>query len=280
MTPGEQIAELEQRAVAHRVVAEGCAMAWRRFGDGPDPLLLLHGGHGSWLHWVHNVDALLAPGRSVWLPDLPGFGASDALPGAPRDPQRMARLVEVLVGCIDQLVGAGTAIDLAGFSFGGLTAAHVVAKRGGVRRLALLGAAGHGSPRRPASALREWRLPDARARQAALRHNLQAHMIHDAERIDDLSLAVHSTNCEATRFRSKEVSLASSLAGTLGEHDGAMLALWGEHDVTCTPEDATQRLAAGRSRTVQATIAGAGHWVQYEAAEAVNLQLRDWFAPT
>ena len=51
------------------------------------PTVLLHGGSGSWNHWVRNIDALLASGRQVIAPDLPGFGdsarpddVSDAIP--------------------------------------------------------------------------------------------------------------------------------------------------------------------------------------------------------
>jgi pimeloyl-ACP methyl ester carboxylesterase len=31
-------------------------VVWRSWGSGP-PLLLLHGLHGSWMHWVRNVAA-------------------------------------------------------------------------------------------------------------------------------------------------------------------------------------------------------------------------------
>ena len=37
------------------------------------PLVLLHGGSGSWTHWVRNVQHL-AQTRSVWALDLPGCG--------------------------------------------------------------------------------------------------------------------------------------------------------------------------------------------------------------
>ncbi|MGT2492391.1 alpha/beta fold hydrolase [Cupriavidus basilensis] len=39
--------------------AGGCRVVWRRFGEGR-PVILLHGGHGSWLHWVRNIEALAA----------------------------------------------------------------------------------------------------------------------------------------------------------------------------------------------------------------------------
>jgi pimeloyl-ACP methyl ester carboxylesterase len=42
------------------------------------PLVLVHGGHGSWLHWVRNIEALSAK-RTLWIPDLPGYGDSSAL---------------------------------------------------------------------------------------------------------------------------------------------------------------------------------------------------------
>jgi 2-hydroxy-6-oxonona-2,4-dienedioate hydrolase len=43
-------------------------------GSGP-PLVLIHGGHGSWTHWVANIEPL-ARRRHVIALDLPGFGAS------------------------------------------------------------------------------------------------------------------------------------------------------------------------------------------------------------
>lgn len=46
------------------------------------PLLLLHGGHGGWVHWIDNIHAL-AGARRVIAPDLPGFGLSDPPVAAP-----------------------------------------------------------------------------------------------------------------------------------------------------------------------------------------------------
>jgi pimeloyl-ACP methyl ester carboxylesterase len=194
--------------------------------------VLLHGGHGSWLHWVRNIDAMCEAGHAVLVPDMPGFGDSDALAGGPRAPDRLERLVDELDCCLDRLLDAGTRWDLAGFSFGGLVAANWVRRRPRIRRLALLGPAGHGSRRRPRAALQDWRLDDRAARVAALRHNLGAHMIADPHRIDELALAVHEASCIATRFQSKEISLKASLRDALRGADLPVMTIFGEHDVT------------------------------------------------
>lgn len=146
------IARFDARATRHDVMFLGRKVAWRRFGSGP-PLVLLHGGHGSWLHWIRNIDALSAR-YSVWLPDMPSFGDS-ALEGDPHAQNRMLRFVGTVSHTIDTLVGSGTCVDLCGFSFGGITAAFLAAKRDDIRRLALIGAGAHGGARRHCRRRRE-----------------------------------------------------------------------------------------------------------------------------
>lgn len=267
---------LASRALRESVRDHDTRVAWRRFGDGP-PLVLLHGGHGCWLHWVRNIDALSGAGRSVWVPDMPGFGDSDALPGDASAPDRLERLVAVLDRCLDTLLGAGTSIDVAGFSFGGLVAAGLAGQRTGVRRLALLGPAGHRTPRRPRAALQEWRLPFRPAMLAALRHNLEAHMIADPQQVNEVAMAVHEVACLRTRFRSKELSLSRSLTGAMGSVELPVLTIFGEHDVTATPVDAIASLMQLGPRGQCVIEPGAGHWVQFEQAAQVNRRLTAWF---
>lgn len=253
-----------------------CHVTWRRFGEGP-PLVLLHGGHGCWLHWVRNVDALCGAGRCVWVPDMPGFGDSDALPGDARAPDRLERLVGVLDRCLDGLLGAGTPIDLAGFSFGGLVAAGLAGRRPGIRRLALLGPAGHRTPRRARAALQEWRVPARPAMLAALRHNLEAHMIADPQQVDEVAMAVHEVACTRTRFHSKDLSLSRSLADAMAGVQAPVLTVFGEHDVTATPIDAVASLASLGAQWQCEIEPAAGHWVQFEQAARVNRRLTAWF---
>lgn len=102
----------------HQVDHRGRRVVWRQFGQGP-ALVLLHGGHGDWRHWLRNID-VLARQHTLWLPDLPGFGESDSLEGSPHAPDRMERLLEALADTLGTLVGREAPVDLAGFSFGGL----------------------------------------------------------------------------------------------------------------------------------------------------------------
>ena len=272
------IAGLERLAGRHDVTlpASDARIVWRRFGSGP-PVVLLHGGHGNWLHWARNVQALAAR-HSVWVPDLPGYGDS-AAPAAPT----LASLVALTRASLDQLVGPATPAAVAGFSFGGLLAAALAAERGAVSRLALLGPAGHGGPRRPRSALRPWQPAhargDAQARDDALRHNLGAHMLYGADSIDAVALHIHRAACLATRFRSKAISRAGTLPALLAQYAGPVLLAWGEHDVTADPEATRSLLAHCTGPTRFTVLPGAGHWVQYEAAEATNALLLQWLNP-
>jgi pimeloyl-ACP methyl ester carboxylesterase len=253
-------------------------MVWHAMGaitgDASRPLVLLHGGHGSWQHWARNI-APLAQHYRVLVPDLPGYGDSDT----PPEPT-MPSLVNTTRAALDQLLGADTPVRLAGFSFGGLVAAHIAAQRSQVTHLALLGPAGHGSPRRPQGALQDWR-DAARDHNAVglrdiMRHNLLMHMLQHASSVDEQALELHTRACIHTRFHSKKISLAGGLREALITAQRLnptmqLSGLWGEHDATCTPRTVLQALqAAGLPLQRSQVVPHAGHWVQYEAAGAVN----------
>ncbi|MBU7573338.1 MAG: alpha/beta hydrolase [Hydrogenophaga sp.] len=265
---------LSAQARTERVAWAGGQVCWRGFGSG-SPVVLVHGGHGSWLHWVRNIDALAAQ-HTVWVPDLPGFGDSDA-----PEVEGLVALLDPTLFTLDTLIGPGTPLQLVGFSFGGLVAAHLAAQRPQVKRLALLGTGGHQGPRRPKGELVNWkpawRAGDAAAVEQAMRHNLAMHMLSGAaDGIDPLALRVHTEACVRTRFRSKEISRAGGLAGALAVYAGPTLLAWGEHDVTAEPARIAPALAAPLPEARTRVVAGAGHWVQYEQADAINPLLLDW----
>ncbi|MBY4899113.1 alpha/beta fold hydrolase [Cupriavidus sp. AU9028] len=252
-------------------------IVWRTIGQG-SPLVLIHGGHGSWLHWVRNIEALSAA-HTVWLPDLPSFGESGDLGVEPHAPDRLDRLVDAVAGSMRRVLGSATDPGLAGFSFGGLVAAHLATAVPGIARIALLGSAGHGSMRRQKLEMMDWRTEDPEQSRAALRHNLAALMLHEEASIDPLALAVHAHSCRTTRFRSKAISRHPLLEPALDRFAGPTLLIWGEHDVTAAPADTARRLVANAPNRDWSIIAGAGHWVQYERAQQINQRLLQWFSP-
>ncbi len=270
------IARIDARSTHHDVSHRGVRMRWRRFGSdagGHPPLVLLHGGHGSWMHWLRNVEALSAT-RSLWLPDLPGFHDSGTPPAPAAGQGPLEPLLEIMGATLDELVGAGTPIDLGGFSFGGFVAARFALRRPDVRRLALVGSGGHASVRRMTVEMINWRAAEDRDQErAALLHNLAALMLHDKAAIDPLAFAIHDISCHGTRLRSKEVSLAGGLQEALDAFAGPILLLWGEHDVTADARPLLASLLDDRPRREGAVIDGAGHWAQFERAAEVNGKL-------
>lgn len=262
---------LARAAQVQRVPFAGGQVTWRRFGEDA-PLVLLHGGHGSGWHWVHNIESL-AKRYTVWVPDLPGYGDSDLPASASLD-----GLVDGTIESLDRLIGASTPVRLVGFSFGGLVAARLAERRGGASQLALFGPAGHGGPRRARGELRAWRglAPQSNGWNAVMRHNLLMHMLHAPDAIDEMALRIHGEACLRTRFHSKAISRAAGLASALDHYGGPLLLAWGEHDVTAFPDAVTKTLGNGRHNCRTHTVPGAGHWVQYEAALAVNELLASW----
>ncbi|MDX3906711.1 MAG: alpha/beta fold hydrolase [Pigmentiphaga sp.] len=272
MQAAQFIAAVEAMTTVHDVEYGGTTVRWRSAGQG-SPLVLLHGGHGSWRHWIRNVEAL-ASRHTLWMPDMPSFGESGTLPA----PAGLPQLVATTSATLDRLLGAGTPVGLAGFSFGGLCAAHLAVHRGHVTRLALLGAAGHGTPRRQKMAMVNWRLADGEeALLADLRHNLRALMLHDERHIDALAVAVHRHACETTRFRSKALSLSGPMKGLLDQLSMPILFAWGEHDVTADPARVGPWWVDGRAERQWRMVAGAGHWAQYEQAGPANRMLLEFF---
>jgi pimeloyl-ACP methyl ester carboxylesterase len=254
---------------------QGAQMVWREFGSSSaEPLVLLHGGHGSWQHWMRNIQELSQHYRLL-IPNLPGYGDSDS----PAEPT-LSALVNATCAGLDELLGQHAPVRLAGFSFGGLVAALIAAQRSHVSHLLLLGPAGLGSTRRPKGKLLAWQATqsahDEQALRDIMRHNLLMHMLAHESSIDPQALDIHTAACLQTRFHSKKISRADGLALALRralELNPGLIgaAIWGEHDVTCTPGAVLELLQnQGLSAQRALVVANAGHWVQYEASTIVD----------
>jgi 2-hydroxy-6-oxonona-2,4-dienedioate hydrolase len=271
-TPAEVIAALD-RAGTRRTTQNGAGeVVWRLWGTG-SPLVLLHGGTGSWMHWIRNVEDL-ARDFMLLVPDIPGSGESSTPPA----PISAGGIAATLATGVAQLIGPQTDFAVAGFSMGGLLAGYLVRHAGArARCLVLVGATGTGAPRGPME-LKSWRRLATDAEKAAThRHNLGILMIHDPAKIDALAVHMQKINAERSRIRGKHVSHTGTLAAALSEFRGRLAGIWGEFDATAVPylAERAEKLRQFQPQATFDVFPGAGHWVQYEAAAPFNRRLRE-----
>ncbi len=273
MSPTEFIAALDRACTRHTTPLGDGHIVWRSWGEGM-PLVLLHGGTGSWMHWIRNVEAL-SRDHMVIVPDLPGSGES----ASPQPPFSAESIATMLLQGLDAIIGAQTRFCIGGFSMGGLIAGYL-AQQGGARvdTLVLVGSTGMGGTRAQMEPLKSWRrLPTDEERRAVHRTNLGILMIHDPDRIDALAVEVQSRNAAVSRIRGKHVSHTGALANCLPGFAGRLAGIWGEHDPTAAPylAERRERLQQFKPGAPFDIVAGAGHWVQYEAHDTVNRRMRE-----
>lgn len=251
---------------------EGGDIVWRIAGEGPT-LVLLHGGAGSWTHWMRNIDDLSHSFRLL-VPDMPGFGESDATV-PPHDVNVIA--AAILEG-LNALAGSTASFFLAGFSFGGLIAGRVAAKSGKrVRRLVLVGPGGLGLTSSLSLQLRSWRgLADADERDDCHRHNLRVLMFASGTEIDAAAVRVQAQNAERARLDSRPISRRPILRETLAELRIPLAAIWGAEDAI-VQADLQARIEILRGFDPNCPveiIPEAGHWVAYERPAEFNAALK------
>jgi 2-hydroxy-6-oxonona-2,4-dienedioate hydrolase len=266
--PAAAVASIEGRAEVRRTPCGAGSMVWRIWGEGP-PLALLHGGYGSWTHWIRNVDPLAERYR-VLVPDLPGLGDSD-LPPEPDQPEAIA---EIVASGLRSLLTAGETVDIAGFSFGGLIGGLVAEQLAArARSLVLVGSGGLGVRRSAPIELVTWReLRDEAARRTAHLENLAILMFADRAEIDDLAVYLQVRNATRARLRSRLLSKIPALPTAIPRMRARLHGLWGERDVTAQGvlEEIRRLLQSLQPGTWLTVIPRAGHWVQYEAADEFN----------
>jgi pimeloyl-ACP methyl ester carboxylesterase len=243
------------------------SMVWRIWGSGPT-LVLLHGGYGSWMHWIRNV-LPLSRQFMVVAPDLPGLGES----ATPTEPHTAEGLARIIVAGLQVVTPRQGDLHIAGFSFGGVLGGHVATQLGEqLHGFTIVGSNGLGLVRQPTELQR---LPPEASEETALavaRHNLGVLMIADPARIDELAIYIQSRNAPRARVKSRRFSRADTLARALPHVKARLDGIWGERDATAYPhlEERAQTLRSFQAAARFEVIPGAGHWVQYENAARFN----------
>ena len=115
----EYLSAIEQHSKKSFINSQDSKVCWRSWGEGT-PLIFLHGGYGSWGHWIKQAIPFSKKYR-VLIPDMPGFGESDDLT-LPHTPEKIA---SNLADTILKLITLDENPIICGFSFGGLIAGHL-----------------------------------------------------------------------------------------------------------------------------------------------------------
>lgn len=256
------------------------AMVWRSWGSGP-PLVLLHGGYGSWMHWIRNVSPLSRQFRVI-APDLPGLGES----ATPPEPWTAEGLAAIIVEGLDIVLAqdqssSETRPHLAGFSFGGVIGGSVAARLGDrLRGFTVVGSNGLGLERSPTPLRRVPPDCDEAEEFATHRYNLNQLMIADPDKIDELALYLQKTNHARARMRSRRFSRSGALVEALPRITARLDGIWGECDRTAVPHlaERAQVLRGVQPNARFAVVPGAGHWVSFESADRFNALLAEFAA--
>jgi len=240
-------------------------VCWRSWGKGK-PLILLHGGYGSWAHWIKQAIPF-SKNYNVLIPDMPGFGESEDLT-LPHTPEKIsANIAETLL----KLISPEENPILCGFSFGGLIAGHLsynLIERGlNPEKLILVGPGGLGAKRGEMRNMiaRHSKMSEEEIYQAH-KTNLEILMMHDATKVDDWSIHIQKQNTDAHRIKSRPISSTDTLARILEKQDVPLFLLWGEKDASVGVylEDRMSILRDINSKVRFHVEYNLGHWIMYE----------------
>jgi len=268
----EDINQLDALSIRSEIEVDGVKIVWREWGSGC-PVVLLHGGSGSWNHWVKNIAFLVKHGKRVIIPDLPGFGESGTPSKTFKDYADADDLPELLDIALTKIIN-NKPYQLIGFSFGSLVAAMMASQYPkNILKLILVGGAGLGIIPKKKFIIKNWVPEDSlENRRATTIFNIQELLLFDPESIDELAIQIHCRNLDQDRMKKRCLAKTDIVKMTLKNVVCPVYGIWGDQDVLCTTqfdqvEEALRHASNFRGLNL---IKNAGHWAQYENANDFN----------
>jgi len=253
---------------AVEIPVTGATIALEDAGEGP-PVLLLHGFPATRYLWTRVAPALMAAGYRILIPDLVGYGASNATAGARLDMASQARWMLELLDALGIARAAVVAHDV------GSAAAQLMVTSAPqrVRALAVLDGVYAGEWAMEAIAgIREWAPADA--------HRLFPVLARRLARSSGLREMLASYKGEQGGLRL--LRAARDLDPRQTEHIGEALrtsgvpalVLWGEHD-EFLPLDTVARPLAELLRATLVILPG-GHFTPMDCPQEVARALGEF----
>ena len=270
------ILTIEQCSTKIFIKSQDTKICWRSWGEGK-ALILLHGGYGSWAHWIKQAIPF-SKKYKVLIPDMPGFGESDDLP-LPHTPEKIASNI---ADTIQELISKDVQPIICGFSFGGLIAGHLsysLVERGiNPEKLILVGPGGLGAKRGEMKNMipRHSKMTEEEVYQAH-KTNLEILMMHDKKKVDEWSVHIQKQNTDAHRIKSRPISSTDTLARILKKQNIPLYVLWGEKDASVGVylEDRMAILRNVNNKVRFHVEFNLGHWIMYENEIIFNKILDD-----
>ncbi|HWH30277.1 MAG TPA: alpha/beta hydrolase, partial [Mycobacteriales bacterium] len=262
-------------------------------GDGT-PVLLLHGVPETSSCWSRLMP-VLADGRRVLAPDLPGLGGSSY-----SGPYDVPSLVDQLAALVDGETG-GRAVDVVGHDWGGSLALGLAGARPDlVRRLVVANAPYRSVPLHralhipffalPAAPEALFRLGGRRVVRAMLALGWRASTPLDPESLAEYEAAYTRRSSTSAMLGYYRAATRPRIAAALRRRGGAagagrprvradrMLVLWGARDPVLPVSTGESVVKDLGPECVMVTVPGAGHFVVEEAPHVVEEVLVDFLA--
>ena len=258
-----------------RALAEGVRLNVKQKGKG-HPILLFHGGMGSWTHWIRNID-VLSEHFDVRAIDAPSYGESEQVDyGLTPD-----EYLRVFIASVDRIVKDYESFSIAGFSFGGACGSSIAAHFGSkVRAMTVIGPGGFSIKGRPRLDFIRYSdvKDDPKSYRHALKHNLLQLMLKHPESINEDVLDMQYDNVGRAKFNSRNISAQPILPINLGKAGCRAQLIYGEDDPTAFPS-IEHRAGLIREHVPNLKVhvlPNVGHWAMFEGADDINRLIIDF----